>query len=66
MKDLLVEKNTLCFSEYTDKSALANDFVQKVTWLRNKLDQCDVPLLFVVYASKLFEIVQALPFIQSE
>jgi len=25
VKDLLVEKNTLCFSDYTDKSALAND-----------------------------------------
>ena len=47
MKDLLVEKNTLCFSDYTDKSALANDlekyFVQKVTQLRNELDHCDVP-----------------------
>ena len=46
VKGLLVEKNTLCFSDYTDKSALANDlgkyFVQKVTRLRNELDQCDV------------------------
>ena len=33
VKDLLVEKNTLCFSDYTDKSALVNDlgryFVEK-------------------------------------
>ncbi|KAL9977183.1 hypothetical protein ACROYT_G014561 [Oculina patagonica] len=47
MKDLIVEKNILCFSDYTDKTALANDlgkyFVQKVTRLRNELDQCDVP-----------------------
>ena len=42
VRDLLVEKNTLCFSDYGDKSALANDlgkyFVQKVTRLRNELD----------------------------
>lgn len=42
-----VEKNTLCFSDYVDKSALTNDlgkcFVQKVTRLRDELDQCAVP-----------------------
>ena len=46
MKDLLLEKNTLFFSDYTDISALANDlgkyFVQKATRLRNELDQGDV------------------------
>ena len=46
MKDLLVEKNTLDFSDYADKSALANDlgryFVQKVIRLRDELDQCAV------------------------
>lgn len=44
---LLVGKNTLCFSDYADKSALANDlgryFEQKVTRLRDELDQCAVP-----------------------
>ena len=47
MKDLLVEKDTPSFSDYADKSALANDlgrfFVQKVTRLRDELDQCAVP-----------------------
>ena len=47
VKDLLVEKNTLCFSAYTDKSTLVNDlgryFVEKVTRLRDELDQCAVP-----------------------
>ena len=47
VKDLLVEKNTLCFADYTDKSALVNDlgryFVEKVTRLRDELDQCAVP-----------------------
>ena len=46
VKDLLVEKNTLCFSDYADKSVLANDlgryFVKKVTRLRDELDQCAV------------------------
>ncbi|XP_068757976.1 uncharacterized protein [Montipora capricornis] len=46
VKDLLVEKNTLYFSDYADKSALANDlgryFVQKVIRLRDELDQCAV------------------------
>lgn len=52
VKDLLVEKNSLCFSDYTDKSALANDlgkyFVQKVTRLRSELDQCDSSRMTVV------------------
>ena len=43
VKDLLVEKNTLCFSDYADKSVLANDlgryFVKKVTRLRDELNQ---------------------------
>lgn len=47
VKDLLMEKNTPTFSDYADKSALANDlgrrFVQKVTRLRDELDQCAVP-----------------------
>ena len=42
-----MEKDTLCFLDYVDKSALANDlgkyFVQKVTRLRDELDQCAVP-----------------------
>ena len=46
VKDLLVEKNTLDFSDYADKSALANDlgryFVQKVIRLRDELDECAV------------------------
>lgn len=48
MKDLLEEKNTLCSSGYTDKSALlGNDlrsyFMQNVIRLRDELDQCAVP-----------------------
>ena len=47
VKDLLVENNTLCFSDYADKSALVNDlgryFMQKVTQQRDELDQCAVP-----------------------
>ena len=43
MKDLLVEKNSLCFSDYVDTSALANDigkyFVKKISRLRDELDQ---------------------------
>jgi len=46
LKNLLVEKN-LCFSDYTDKSVLANDmgkyFVQKISRLREELDQGYVP-----------------------
>jgi len=42
-KNLLVEKNSLCFSDYTDKSALANDigkyFVQKISRLCEEPDQ---------------------------
>jgi len=47
VKNLLVEKNLLCFSDYTDKSVLANDmgkyFVQKISRLREELDQGYVP-----------------------
>ena len=47
VKNLLVETKSLCFSDYTDKSALANDFgkyfVQKISQLREELDQCYVP-----------------------
>ena len=43
----LVETKSLCFSDYTDKSALANDigkyFVQKISRLREELDQGYVP-----------------------
>ena len=46
MKDLLVEKSSLCFSDYADKSALANDigkyFVEKINRLCDELDQGDV------------------------
>ncbi|XP_068757440.1 uncharacterized protein [Montipora capricornis] len=46
VKNLLVETKSLCFSDYTDKSALANDigkyFVQKISRLREELDQSDV------------------------
>jgi hypothetical protein len=42
VKDLLVEKNTLCFSDYTDTTALVNElgmyFVQKVIQIRDELD----------------------------
>jgi hypothetical protein len=42
VKDLLVEKNTLCFSDYTDTTALVNElemyFVQKVIRIRDELD----------------------------
>jgi len=42
-----VEENLLCFSDYTDKSALASDigksFVQKISRLREELDQGYVP-----------------------
>ena len=42
VKDLLVEKNTLCFSDYTDTTALVNElgmyFVQKVFRIRDELD----------------------------
>ena len=38
-----MQKNAICFSDYADKSPLANDlgryFVQKVTRLRDELDQ---------------------------
>ena len=44
-KDLLVEKSSLCFSDYADKSALANDigkyFVEKINRLCDELDQGD-------------------------
>jgi len=47
VKDFLVEKNTLCFLDYADKSALVNDigkyFVEKVTRLRDELDHSAVP-----------------------
>ena len=47
VKNLLVETKSLCFSDYTDKSALANDigkyFVQKISRLREELDQGYVP-----------------------
>ena len=43
VKNVLVETKLLCFSDYTDKSALANDigkyFVQKISRLREELDQ---------------------------
>ncbi|XP_048578893.1 uncharacterized protein LOC125560696 [Nematostella vectensis] len=43
VKDLFVEKNSLCFSDYADKSALANDigkyFVEKINRLRDELDK---------------------------
>ena len=43
VKNLLVKTKSLCFSDYTDKSALANDigkyFVQKISRLREELDQ---------------------------
>ena len=46
VKDLLVEKSSLCFSDYADKSALANDigkyFVEKINRLCDELDQGDV------------------------
>ena len=46
-KNLLVETKSLCFSDYTDKSALANDigkyFVQKIGRLREELDQGYIP-----------------------
>ena len=42
-----METKSLCFSDYTDKSALANDigkyFVQKISRLREELDQGYVP-----------------------
>jgi len=42
-----VKKNTLCFSDFADNSALTNDlgtyFVQNVSQLRDELDQCAVP-----------------------
>ncbi|CAH3015026.1 unnamed protein product, partial [Porites evermanni] len=47
VKNLLVETKSLCFSDYTDKSALANDigkyFVQKISRLREERDQGYVP-----------------------
>jgi len=47
VKNLLVEKNLLCFSDYTDKSVLTNDigkyFVQKISQLCEELDQGYVP-----------------------
>ena len=47
MKNLLVETKSLCFSDYKDKSALANDigkyFVQKISRLHEELDQGYVP-----------------------
>ena len=47
VKNLLVAKNSLCFSDYTDKSALANEigkyFVQKISQLCEELDQGYVP-----------------------
>ena len=47
VKNLLVETKSLCFSDYTDKSALANYigkyFVQKISQLREELDQGYVP-----------------------
>ena len=47
VKNLLVKTKSLCFSDYTDKSALANDigkyFVQKISRLREELDQGYVP-----------------------
>ena len=47
MKNLLVETKSLCFSDYTVKLALANDigkyFVQKISRLREELDQGYVP-----------------------
>ena len=47
VKNLLVETKSLCFSDYTDKSALANNigkyFVQKINRLREELDQGYVP-----------------------
>ena len=43
VKNLLVEKNSLCFSDYTDKAALVDDigkyFVHKISRLRDELDQ---------------------------
>ena len=42
MKCLLVEKKTLCFSDYQDKKKLVNElglyFAQKVANLRDELD----------------------------
>ena len=42
VKNLLVEKNLLCFSDYTDKSVLTNDigkyFVQKISQLCEELE----------------------------
>ena len=47
VKNLLVETKSLCFSDYTDKSVLANDivkyFVQKIGRLREELDQGNIP-----------------------
>ena len=47
VKNLLVKTKSLCFSDYTDKSALANDigkyFVQKISRLREELDQGYAP-----------------------
>ena len=47
MKNLLVETKLLCFSDYRDKSALANDigkyFVQKISRLHEELDQGYIP-----------------------
>ena len=47
VKNLLVETKSLCFSDYTDKSVLANDigkyFVQKIGRLREELDQGYIP-----------------------
>ena len=47
VKNLLVKTKSLCFSDYTDKSALANDigkyFVKKISRLREELDQGYVP-----------------------
>ena len=46
-KNLQVESKLLCFSDYTDKSALANDigkyFVQKIGRLREELEQGYIP-----------------------
>ena len=43
VKNLLVVTKSLCFSDYTDKSALASDigkyFVQKISRLREELYQ---------------------------
>lgn len=47
VRNLLVEKNLLCLSNYKDKSALTNDigkyFVQKISRLCVELDQGYVP-----------------------